>query len=45
MKGSEVVLRWRHPVTDDELFQLTAATAAAPPEVGGTRCARTASGG
>ena len=25
MKGSEVVLRWRHPVTDDELSQLTAA--------------------
>ena len=25
MKGSEVVLRWRHDVTDDELFQLTAA--------------------
>ena len=25
MKGSEVILRWRHPVTDDELFQLTAA--------------------
>ena len=25
MKGSGVILRWRHPVTDDELFQLTAA--------------------
>ena len=24
VKASEIVLRWRHPVTDDELFQLTA---------------------
>ncbi len=25
MKASDVVLRWRHPVTDDELFHLTTA--------------------